>query len=148
MANEQVFHLGIKGLIRNPERKILLLKINQAILKPDNYGEYWDIPGGRIQDGYSIEETLHREIEEETGITDISDISFLTSVVANIRIPVDDEGSEVGLVLYLYSVSTDTKDSEITLSEEHTEFGWFEPAEAAKRLSVKYPERLTALITS
>jgi hypothetical protein len=49
--NEDFFHLGIKALIKNADGKILLLKVNTAKLK-DFHGEpYWDIPGGRVQNG-------------------------------------------------------------------------------------------------
>ena len=63
--SEDIFHLGIKALIRNKHGEILLLHVDPAAVGGK---EYWDIPGGRVQRGHGVEETLRREIEEETGI--------------------------------------------------------------------------------
>lgn len=65
--NEDKFHLGIKALIVNSENKILLLKVNPLALK-NQVQPYWDIPGGRIEKGSTVEKTLEREVAEETGI--------------------------------------------------------------------------------
>ena len=68
MAKHKSYHLGIKGLIRNKKGEILLLK--KAADRSLKYGREiaWDIPGGRIEEGLTVEETLQREIQEETGI--------------------------------------------------------------------------------
>lgn len=54
MAKHKKFHLGIKGLIKNKEGKILFLLKSPNRTK--NYGRepYWNIPGGRIEQGDSI----------------------------------------------------------------------------------------------
>lgn len=69
--NEDCFHLGIKALIRNSEGKLLLLKVNPAQLRNHEGDPYWDLSGGRIHRGSTIEETLRREVAEETGITSL-----------------------------------------------------------------------------
>ena len=69
--NEDIFNLGIKAIIKNSEGKILLLRVNLDQLQVKDKGAYWDIPGGRIHKGSTVEETLKREVEEETGITAI-----------------------------------------------------------------------------
>ena len=48
---EQLFQIGIKALIQNDEHQILLLK-NQ---------DYWDIPGGRMDQGEDITAALLRD---------------------------------------------------------------------------------------
>ena len=65
---EKIYHLGIKAFIRNRKGEVLLLQVNQEKFKNPTPGGYWDIPGGRVLNGHTIEETLQREIEEETGI--------------------------------------------------------------------------------
>ncbi len=135
---EDNFHLGIKAIIRNDEGKILLLKTNPQTLKGFSGEPYWDIPGGRIHKNSSIEETLKREVEEETGITSIQSFKPFSMVLSNnVRIPVDN--GTVGLILssYLCDVGNVTN---IKISEEHTEFGWFSLLEAEKLLTVKYPK--------
>jgi len=54
---EDCFHLGVKVLLYDSEGRVLLLK----------KGPYWDLPGGRLQKGETLMETLQREVEEETG---------------------------------------------------------------------------------
>lgn len=52
----------------------------------------------------------------------------------------------LGLVLMVYKVKL-PKDSKIKLSEEHTDYGWVDKKEAAKRLAYKYPPEFTTLLT-
>jgi 8-oxo-dGTP diphosphatase len=139
--NEDSFHLGVKALIRNQEGKILLLKVNKEILKNYSGETYWDIPGGRIHKGANVEDTLKREVEEETGITSIKSVTPFTMVLSNnIRIPTS--SGDVGLILAIYICNIETIHT-ISLSEEHTEYGWFDLKNAAELLQVKYPKEFT-----
>ncbi|HJP96839.1 MAG TPA: NUDIX domain-containing protein [Candidatus Saccharimonadales bacterium] len=143
MSTEDIFHLGVKALIRNQTGKILLLQVNPQKLRNDRTA-YWDLPGGRVQKGDTVEDTLLREIEEETGIQKIDAIKPLTTVLSNIRIPLE-EGSSVGLILSVYTCSVPT-DSVVTISDEHTKQAWFAPQEAAELLGVKYPPEFCSAI--
>lgn len=139
---EDIFNLGIKALIRNQSGEILLLKVNKEALKGYSGEPYWDIPGGRIHKDSTVEETLKREIEEETGITEISNITKLDMVLSNnIRIPLKD-GTNVGLILAIYLCDV-TNYEKVIISEEHTEYKWFEPKEASELLKIKYPTEFT-----
>lgn len=134
---EDSFHLGIKALVRNTEGKLLLLQVNSAKLKAEQQA-YWDLPGGRIQKGETTMEALEREVEEETGLTNLKKPIEIGMVLSNIRIPLDDSGS-VGLILSIHSVQA-PEDAAIMISDEHTAYDWFTPTEAAAILRVKYPE--------
>jgi 8-oxo-dGTP pyrophosphatase MutT (NUDIX family) len=142
MAKEKLFQVGIKALITNDKDEILLLNTGDWHLKDQE--AHWDIPGGRIQEGSDILETLHREVEEETGITGVADVHFFTAVIANFP-DRDIDGHMVGLILMVYRVKI-PQISNITLSEEHSGYEWAEPKEAAKRLSYKYPAEFTDLL--
>ncbi len=51
------------AIIPYPDGKILLIKRNT---KP--FVGYWALPGGRMDPGESIEQTIVREVKEETGL--------------------------------------------------------------------------------
>ena len=63
--NARVYH-GAYGLCRNPSGCLLLVRIASGIDK-----ERWTLPGGGIEWGEHPEVTVRREMQEETGITDI-----------------------------------------------------------------------------
>jgi 8-oxo-dGTP diphosphatase len=139
----KLFNVGIKGLIENAEGKILVLK---SSLKGHGLPTeaYWDIPGGRIEEGEHVLEVLKREIEEETGIKELKkEAEFFHAVVSNHKIPHEDK--ILGLVLMVYKVQI-PKNSKIKLSDEHVAYEWVDKAEAAKRLAHKYPEEFTSLL--
>lgn len=135
--NEDSFHLGVKAIIRNNEGKILLLKVNLKQLKNFKGEAYWDIPGGRIQKDSTIEDTLKREVQEETGICTIHKFLPFSMVLSKIRIPIDKDS--VGLVLSTCICEVGDINN-IKISNEHTEYKWFSSKEAAKLLSFKYPQ--------
>lgn len=134
MAKHKKFHLGIKGLIRNKKGEILLLLKSPDRIKKFSSKTYWDIPGGRVEKGDSVEKTLRREIREETGIENFENKGLFHAVVSNIKI----QEENCGLILFIYEISL-VDDFEIRLNDEHTEFSWFNINEAAELLRVKYP---------
>jgi 8-oxo-dGTP diphosphatase len=128
---EDCFHLGVKTLIRNDVGKLLLLEKQHRIK-----GVYWDIPGGRLQKGESLVETLRRELEEETGLKNIEGAYPFTMIVTHIRIPT--QTNDVGLILSIYRYDMNSTFTP-QLSAEHTNFGWFTIPEAAELLKSQYP---------
>ena len=51
------------AIIPSPDNKILLIKRNTVPFKG-----YWGLPGGRMDPGETIEQTIVRETKEETGL--------------------------------------------------------------------------------
>lgn len=47
--------------------KLILARGNKILLTKDHYDPIWDLPGGRLDVGESIEEAINREISEELG---------------------------------------------------------------------------------
>jgi 8-oxo-dGTP diphosphatase len=63
-------------ILNDKDEVLLILRDNiPDILYPD----FWDIPGGQIEDGENPEQTLRREMMEELGIDDLGDINFFKS---------------------------------------------------------------------
>lgn len=133
--NEQLFHVGIKALILNDKNEILILKANPALLK-NNQSAYWDIPGGRIKNGDSPEDTLKKELEEEIGVNakNIDIIKPFDACISKMKMTENKEGIGFALFAYICNIHTDN----IKLSEEHTEYKWASIDEAKKLLSVKF----------
>lgn len=55
---------------------------NEIFITRRGYGEFidmWEFPGGKIEEGESKEEALHREIKEELEI-DIKNLEYLTTI--------------------------------------------------------------------
>ena len=143
--DQELYHLGVKALIKNTEGSILLLQVNPEKLS-GNQPAYWDLPGGRVEKDQTIAATLQREIQEETGVTDISGISEVGMVLSNIRIPVSDD-LRVGLILAVYSCTV-PDDAIICISDEHMAFQWYQPLDAAKLLQHKYPSNFCDVIAA
>lgn len=137
---EELYHLGIKALIRNKRGEILLLHVDPADVGGK---EYWDIPGGRVQRGYGVEETLRREIEEETGVREVAIGKHVGMVLSPIRLSVD--GGDVGLILSVYECSI-PDDANIVPNDGMDDYAWLPPAEAAKHLANKYPPEFCAIV--
>lgn len=66
-------HVGVYGVIRM-ENKLLLIKKNRG-----PYTGLYDLPGGSLEFGESIEEGLARELEEEIG-GKVKTMQFLKNV--------------------------------------------------------------------
>lgn len=107
----KLFYVGVKGLIVR-DNKVLLLR-------GDGARDFWDTPGGRIDDDESIEETLRRELSEE--LPDIR-VNSIGDLVHAYRVP----GSihdDIGVTILFYKVDVEL-DEEVVISEEHTEYRW------------------------
>lgn len=108
------FYVGIKGVIIK-DNAVLLLKRN-AFGKEDGF--FWDLPGGRIDEGEGFEQALERELPEELGGVVSLKIGKLLHAH---RLEFDVENGN-GLMLLFFKVIADIR--QITLSDEHIEYKW------------------------
>lgn len=115
-----------KAVIVNANGKVLLLK--RANNEKTNSLKY-DLPGGSIEKGESIKMALIREIEEETGLTDIKIESIL-------RVSEYPEGHEKFDDLKALRFLVYCNSGEVKLNpREHGEYEWMEIDEAIKKLN-------------
>lgn len=104
-------NVGVKGLVCVKDKCLVVLKgIGTA--------SYWDIPGGRIDDDESLEETLKRELSEELPSLTTYTVS---DVVGAYRLSRNIHGDK-GLVLIFYKV--EAQPFEVELSSEHDDYLW------------------------
>lgn len=82
----------------------------------DPYPGLWDVPGGSLHKGESVDEGIRRETFEEVDLA-LSHIRPLTTWST---------GELEDLVIGLSFLAT-TETEAVTLSEEHTDFVWMSP---------------------
>lgn len=103
---------------------------------------HWDFPKGHIEKGEAEEETVKREVTEETGIEDIEIIpGFKEWVKYFFRKSYGMKGAEkkkapwVFKIVVFYLVGTHTE--EVKISFEHKGYKWLPYKEAVEQLTFK-----------
>lgn len=113
--------VAVAAIIENDRGEILLVKRN-----PDaEFPNCWEDVGGRLKQSESPEDGLRREIEEETGIEDIEIIKPLTVFHVYRKNIKKAENELIGISYWCKTTTTN-----VTLSNEHTDFKWVSPEEA------------------
>ena len=112
----------------SPEIKYLILNYS--------YG-HWDFPKGNIEAGETEIETVFREIAEETGIKDIQIIQgFRQQIEYKYR-----KKSKIVKKAVIYYLAK-TKSSQVILSFEHNNFGWYSYDQAMVKLSFENSKKV------
>ena len=96
-----------------------------------HYGEgHWDFPKGHVERGEKTEETVRREIEEET---EIRKIKFVPGFKETIRyFFFSGKRRILKFVVYLLA---QTSQKEVMLSHEHTDSLWLSMPEALSQIT-------------
>jgi 8-oxo-dGTP diphosphatase len=106
------FRLSVHAVVTDDEARVLLLKAS--------YGDKaWGLPGGALDPGETIHEGLLRECREELGLE--VTIEYLSGVYSH---------SVVRSHAFIFRCALPAG-AEIALSEEHTDFAFFDPANLA-----------------
>jgi 8-oxo-dGTP diphosphatase len=82
-----------------------------------SYPDCWDLIGGHVEPGETLEQTLVREVEEETGVTPVQ-FAKLTLLRAE------------GIELHIYRVNAWSGGSPALHGDEHVELRWFTAEES------------------
>jgi len=108
---------------RTPEPHYLLLHYESG---------HWDFPKGHIESGEDPEETAKRELQEETGI---SEMRLVDGYKQTLRYFFRQKG--IGIFKVVIFFLAETTQSEVTLSAEHVGFDWLSYDAALARLTFK-----------
>ena len=110
IINMKGYGLTVRGVIKNNEDKILIVKRHP---KSKTDPEMWELPGGKVEKGEHFVDALVREIKEETDLD--CEVGDFCEAVQNDYM----HKRTVQLMMYLTEIEGNVK-----ISEEHTEFMW------------------------
>ncbi len=119
------------GVVLFSKQKVLLLQYatGQKEGEWDLQG-HWDFPKGHVDKGETEIETAIRELEEETGIKNIILLDNFRKTI-NYKIQKRDRKISKEVVFFIAT----TVETEINLSHEHVDYGWFDFTSALKQLT-------------
>jgi bis(5'-nucleosidyl)-tetraphosphatase len=99
--------------------------------------DYWDFPKGHIEKGEEIEDTVKREVFEETGL---KDIKFIEGFKETIKYFFKFQGKNILKFVTFYLA--ETKEEKIKISFEHLDFAWLPFKEALERVTFPNAKRI------
>ena len=109
-------HIVARAVIQNEAGDILLLRRNQSdSVRPGD----WDLPGGGVERGETIEAAVSRELQEEAGLN--IDPSELMLFYANTEFSKQQQKSITRLMFLGRTSMTD-----VLLGDEHNHAEWFD----------------------
>jgi len=107
----------ILNIILNDGEKYLVVKRSET--ESLNPGA-WEFPGGHLEVGQTIEETLKRELKEELAFNDSFEAK-LVNYKDDIRL---EDGIRSHNLELFFLIPVDSKNLKIELSSEHSSFEW------------------------
>lgn len=94
--------------------------------------DYWDLPKGHIEKGEKIEDTVKREVREETGLTNINIIPGF-----KFRIHYFFRFKDKNIFKTVTFLLAETKEKKVKISFEHIGYEWLPYEKAVERLTFK-----------
>jgi len=91
---------------------------------------HWDFPKGNIEKGEKLEETVKREVNEETGI---EEIKFIPKFKESIKYFYKLRGKNIFKIVTFFLVKT--KEEKVKISWEHLGYKWLSYKEALEKLT-------------
>jgi 8-oxo-dGTP pyrophosphatase MutT (NUDIX family) len=93
-------------------------------------GGHWDYPKGHVEKGEEIEDTVRREVREETGLENIVLVKGFSESISYIF--TTESGKVKKEVVFLLAES---HERQVCISSEHTECTWLPYQEALEKLT-------------
>lgn len=121
MKKKQI--IGVLGLLVNNKGRVLITRRNDSVDSQMN--GLWQVPGGALEFGEKPVETMHRELKEELGVSDIEVLTLLPFVGSDVR-KNKHGGYHIILMCYLGNMK---HEQPIFLNEEASEYRWINSKE-------------------
>lgn len=97
-------------LVRDARGRVLLLRRSQ---NRKHFCGYWELPGGKPASGETFDATAVREVFEESGL-DVTPTGVAGAA----------DGSVPGIRVAMLVLEARTRNTKVTLSDEHDDFRW------------------------
>ena len=117
-SHKILFLVGQKAIIQNFNGDILVLQRSEKA----GGGGKWSLPGGGLEEGENLAESISREILEETGL-EISNFKQNSS-----RVYKNDSEESILIIGYLGVATSE----EVKINWEHVDFKWLSKGDALK----------------
>jgi bis(5'-nucleosidyl)-tetraphosphatase len=133
-------------LFRREGNDILYLILQHPL---DSKEEYWNFPKGHVEKGETWEETLRREVKEETGIKSLKIISnfyvsnrYFYRAKGNEKIKRKKSKKGINIFKIVTYYLAKTKIEKIKISDEHIDGTWVGYNEAMKMLTYEQSKKV------
>lgn len=120
MHNFNNVRIGQKAFILNSKGEMLILKRANAKV----FNNYWDVPGGKVEENDTLFEAISREILEETALK----LKEITAILTTSKFT----GSYHDKPIILRNIYLCKATGIVKLSHEHSEFKWINPEDVVK----------------
>lgn len=133
------FEKSVGGVIfrRRGENTIMYLLLHYR-------NGHWDFPKGHVESGEEDEDTLRREVLEETGISDVDilpkfkkRIGYLYRAKGREKEERREDGRFINVAKQVVYYLAETNTKNVTISFEHKGYAWLGYADAMTRITYK-----------
>ncbi len=134
------FEKSVGAVVFRQEKKKILYLILLKTPRKKGAADYWGFPQGHIEKDEAWQDTLKREVREETGIKSVKIVPGFYAWVKYFYRAVGDEAKrrkKSGIGINIFKITTfylaKTKTKKIKLSHEHIDYKWL-PYDKAREL--------------